>query len=267
MHNKYNYNERKQKENDDNDNDDFDDDNDNDNDNDDNDYENKNNNEGNKKDSINSKVLSKKSNENSSHSQESHDYIQLYGIITSITENNKTINTTDSTTIRNALLLLYPLFTDSYNIMKALKERFFEVSNSDIVTYAWPTHVKVINIIQQWMREYWIEDFENNSYLINEMQLFLNNIQTFYRNAGFYSFHGFSLCMCCLCVCVVCYVSVLCCVAHVCVCVCLCVSVCVCVCVCVLLVCVCVCGFWFFFAFFPLFLHVCIIFCDNTFIF
>ena len=118
---------------------------------------------------------------------------------------------------RNIILLCFPTFSDEYKLIKCLIDRFFEpdskqrersnLSRESSVSFSgslddepsssfnfnldqninhieslWETQVKVISFMQQWMRSYWAEDWDENSDLLDIVDKFSNQITICYKN-------------------------------------------------------------------------------------
>ena len=68
------------------------------------------------------------------------------------------------------LLLTYPTFTNGYELFENLCVRFFNLNRDDyqqrLNEMQWEIQIKVISLLQQWIRIYWMEDFYFNADLV-----------------------------------------------------------------------------------------------------
>mmetsp|Transcript_10170 Transcript_10170/g.12653 ORF Transcript_10170/g.12653 Transcript_10170/m.12653 type:complete len:496 (+) Transcript_10170:42-1529(+) len=117
----------------------------------------------------------------------------------------------DGNDLIDAVLLTYPSVTTNIELLKALKLRFFgemnttsvdisnnkrrdsitlsmddiiakddekknDAFNDSIIEQDYHTQTKVISVLKQWMSKYWIEDFNDNNALIDELKKFADKI-------------------------------------------------------------------------------------------
>ena len=81
------------------------------------------------------------------------------------------------------LFLTFPTFTNSLELLENLSNRFFHLNTDDVkhgVEYQWQIQIKVVSLIQQWMRSYWIEDFLYDEEVLNALDEFSQRILEIY---------------------------------------------------------------------------------------